>query len=385
MDVIGKIFSDSGLMALTWQNITMFIVAGILIYLAIAKNYEPLLLLPIGFGALVANIPNAMMASFDNWVAAGPEVVAPLMQLVYNAGIKTEFLPPVIFLGVGALTDFRPLLSRPITFVLGGAAQFGVMIAAVGAAYLFGFTPQESASIGIIGGADGPTSIYLTAKMAPHLMGAIAVASYSYMSLVPVIQPPVLRLLTTKKERAIQMKTAKPVSRTTVLLFPVIATLVTALLIPSVAPLIGMLMFGNLIRESGVTDRLSNTASTHLINAVTIFLALAVGSTMEGTNFIQPQTLFILVLGCVAFIFSTAGGILFAKLLNLVLPERMKINPCIGAAGVSAVPMAARVVQKFVSEQTKGKVNPLMAAMGPNVAGVIGTAIAAGVFLALLK
>ena len=385
MDVIGKIFSDSGLMALTWQNITMFIVAGILIYLAIAKNYEPLLLLPIGFGALMANIPNSMMASFDNWVASGPEVVAGLMQLVYNAGIKTEFLPPVIFLGVGALTDFRPLLSRPITFVLGGAAQFGVMIAAVGAAYLFGFTPQESASIGIIGGADGPTSIYLTAKMAPHLMGAIAVASYSYMSLVPVIQPPVLRLLTTKKERAIQMKTAKPVSRTTVLLFPVIATLVTALLIPSVAPLIGMLMFGNLIRESGVTDRLSNTASTHLINAVTIFLALAVGSTMEGTNFLKAQTLFILVLGCVAFIFSTAGGIVFAKLLNLVLPERMKINPCIGAAGVSAVPMAARVVQKFVSEQTKGKVNPLMAAMGPNVAGVIGTAIAAGVFLALLK
>ncbi|MDD4997845.1 MAG: sodium ion-translocating decarboxylase subunit beta [Syntrophales bacterium] len=385
MDVIGKIFSDSGLMALTWQNITMFIVAGILMYLAIAKNYEPLLLLPIGFGALVANIPNAMMASFDNWVAAGPEVVAPLMQLVYNAGIKTEFLPPVIFLGVGALTDFRPLLSRPITFVLGGAAQFGVMIAAVGAAYLFGFTPQESASIGIIGGADGPTSIYLTAKMAPHLMGAIAVASYSYMSLVPVIQPPVLRLLTTKKERAIQMKTAKPVSRTTVLLFPVISTLMTALLIPSVAPLIGMLMFGNLIRESGVTDRLSNTASTHLINAVTIFLALAVGSTMEGTNFLKSQTLFILVLGCIAFVCSTAGGILFAKLLNLVLPERMKINPCIGAAGVSAVPMAARVVQRFVSEQTKGKVNPLMAAMGPNVAGTIGTAIAAGVFLALLK
>ena len=385
MDVIGKIFSDSGLMALTWQNITMFIVAGILIYLAIAKNYEPLLLLPIGFGALMANIPNSMMASFDNWVASGPEVVAGLMQLVYNAGIKTEFLPPVIFLGVGALTDFRPLLSRPITFVLGGAAQFGVMVAAVGAAYLFGFTPQESASIGIIGGADGPTSIYLTAKMAPHLMGAIAVASYSYMSLVPVIQPPVLRLLTTKKERAIQMKTAKPVSRTTVLLFPVISTLITALLIPSVAPLIGMLMFGNLIRESGVTDRLSNTASTHLINAVTIFLALAVGSTMEGTNFLKAQTLFILVLGCVAFIFSTAGGIVFAKLLNLVLPERMKINPCIGAAGVSAVPMSARVVQKFVSEDTGGKVNPLMAAMGPNVAGVIGTAIAAGVFLALLK
>ena len=385
MELLQKIFFDSGLMALTWQNVTMFVVSGILMYLAIAKEYEPLLLLPIGFGALVANIPNAMMASFDNWVAAGPDVVAPLMQLVYNAGIKTEFLPPVIFLGVGALTDFRPLLSRPITFVLGGAAQFGVFIAAMGAYYLFGFTPQEAGSIGIIGGADGPTSIYLTAKMAPHLMGAIAVASYSYMSLVPVIQPPVIRLLTTKKERAIQMKQAKPVSKTTVLLFPVISTLMVALLIPSVAPLIAMLMFGNLIRESGVTERLSNTASTHLINAVTIFLALAVGSTMEGTNFLQSKTLFILVLGCIAFIFSTAGGVIFAKIFNLFLPERMKINPCIGAAGVSAVPMSARVVQKFVSEETGGKVNPLMAAMGPNVAGVIGTAIAAGVFLALLK
>ncbi|MBU2054041.1 MAG: sodium ion-translocating decarboxylase subunit beta [Proteobacteria bacterium] len=385
MDLLHKIFFDSGLMALSWQNVAMFIVAGVLMYLAIAKNYEPLLLLPIGFGALMANIPNAMLASFDNWVPAGHDAVAPLMQLVYNAGIKTEFLPPVIFLGVGALTDFRPLLSRPITFVLGGAAQFGVFIAAVGASYIFGFTPQEAGSIGIIGGADGPTSIYLTAKMAPHLMGAIAVASYSYMSLVPVLQPPVLRLLTTKKERAIQMKQAKPVSRTTVLLFPVICTLMVSLLIPTVAPLIGMLMFGNLIRESGVTERLSNTASTHLINTVTIFLALAVGSTMEGTNFLQSKTLFILVLGCIAFLFSTAGGILFAKLLNLVLPERMKINPCIGAAGVSAVPMSARVVQKFVSEETGGKVNPLMAAMGPNVAGVIGTAIAAGVFLALLK
>ncbi|MBU2261732.1 MAG: sodium ion-translocating decarboxylase subunit beta [Proteobacteria bacterium] len=385
MDLLHKIFFDSGLMALSWQNVAMFIVSGVLMYLAIAKNYEPLLLLPIGFGALMANIPNAMLASFDNWVPAGHDAVAPLMQLVYNAGIKTEFLPPVIFLGVGALTDFRPLLSRPITFVLGGAAQFGVFIAAVGASYIFGFTPQEAGSIGIIGGADGPTSIYLTAKMAPHLMGAIAVASYSYMSLVPVLQPPVLRLLTTKKERAIQMKQAKPVSRTTVLLFPVICTLMVSLLIPTVAPLIGMLMFGNLIRESGVTERLSNTASTHLINTVTIFLALAVGSTMEGTNFLQSKTLFILVLGCIAFLFSTAGGILFAKLLNLVLPERMKINPCIGAAGVSAVPMSARVVQKFVSEETGGKVNPLMAAMGPNVAGVIGTAIAAGVFLALLK
>ena len=309
----------------------------------------------------------------------------PLLQMVYDVGIRTEFLPPVIFLGVGALTDFRPLLGRPITFLLGAAAQFGIFAAALGAFYLFGFSMDEAASIGIIGGADGPTSIFLTAILAPHLLGAVAVAAYSYMSLVPIIQPPIMRLLTTKAERAIDMPQARPVSRTAVILFPVVTAVLAALAVPACAPLLGMLMFGNLLRESGVTDRLFKTAGGALINIVTIFLGITVGATMEGASFLKAQTIFILILGAFAFAFSTFGGVLFAKLLNLVLPARSRINPCIGAAGVSAVPMAARVVQDFVSKQTDGKVNPLMAAMGPNVAGVIGSAVAAGVFLALLR
>jgi oxaloacetate decarboxylase beta subunit len=304
---------------------------------------------------------------------------------VYDAGIRTEFLPPVIFLGVGALTDFRPLLGRPLTFLLGAAAQLGIFVAAVGAFYLFGFTMEEAASIGIIGGADGPTSIFLTAILAPHLLGAVAVAAYSYMSLVPIIQPPVIRLLTTPSERAIDMPQVRPVSRTAVILFPIVTTVVAALAIPACAPLLGMLMFGNLLRESGVTDRLFKTAGGALINVVTIFLGITVGATMEGSAFLAPQTLKILVLGAFAFGFSTFGGVVFAKLLNLLLPVDRRMNPCIGAAGVSAVPMAARVVQDFVSRQTDGRVNPLMAAMGPNVAGVIGSAVAAGVFLALLR
>lgn len=383
MEIFQALLNEGGFLNLGWQNLVMFAVAGIFIYLAIAKGYEPLLLLPIAFGAILANLPKANLSSVDV-VLAGDHALG-LMQLIYNAGLKTELLPPLIFLGVGALTDFRPLLSRPITFILGAGAQLGVFVAAVGAVYLFGFNLKEAASIGIIGGADGPTSIYLASKLAPHLLGAIAVASYSYMSLVPVIQPPVLRLLTTKHERNIQMKIAKPVSKITVLLFPIIGVIMTALFVPSCAPLMGMLFFGNLIRESGVTDRLSQTAGTHLINTVTIFLALTVGSTMEGNAFLKPQTLFIMVLGAFAFACSTFGGIVFAKAINLFLPEGKKINPCIGAAGVSAVPMSARVVQKFVSEETNGRVNPLMAAMGPNVAGVVGTAMAAGVFLALIK
>jgi sodium ion-translocating decarboxylase beta subunit len=383
MEMIGDLLQQGGFLGLTWQNGVMFAVAGIFIYLAIAKGYEPLLLLPISFGAIMANLPKAMMSSSDEIIAEGHAV--GLMQLIYDAGLRTEVLPPLIFLGVGALTDFRPLLSRPITFVLGAGAQLGVFIAAVGAVYLFGFSLQEAAVIGIIGGADGPTSIFLATNLAPHLLGAVAVASYSYMSLVPVIQPPVMRLLTSKKERAIQMKVAKPVSRTTVLLFPIVGVVMTSLVVPPAAPLMGMLFFGNLIRESGVTDRLSQTAGTHLINTVTIFLALTVGSTMEGTAFLQKQTIFIMLLGAFAFAMSTFGGIVFAKAINLFLPEGKKINPCIGAAGVSAVPMSARVVQRFVSEETNGKVNPLMAAMGPNVAGVVGTAMAAGVFLALLR
>ena len=383
MDALIQLLQEAGFRHIEWQNGVMFFVAGLLIYLAVTKNYEPLLLVPIGFGALLANLPEAAMSASSQY-AAEPGARIPLLQLIYNAGIKTELLPPIIFMGVGALTDFRPLLSRPLTLLLGASAQIGIFIAALGAFYLFGFTAQEAASIGIIGGADGPTSIFLTAIMAPHLLGAVAVAAYSYMALVPVIQPPILKLLTTQKEREIDMPQARPVSNTAVIIFPVAIAVVVSLAIPTCAPLVGMLMFGNLLRESGVTDRLSKTAGGALINIVTIFLGLVIGATMDGASFLQQQTLFIMVLGMVAFSFSTAGGILFAKLINLLLPAGKKINPCIGAAGVSAVPMSARVVQQFVSSHTQGRVNPLMAAMGPNVAGVIGSAVAAGVFLALL-
>jgi carboxybiotin decarboxylase len=375
---------NSGFAGLTWQNLVMFAVGGVLIYLAVRKGYEPLLLIPIGFGAILANLPYAMMSASMAY-EHGTGIGHPVLQMVYDVGIRTEFLPPIIFLGVGALTDFRPLLGRPITFLLGAAAQFGIFVAALGAFYLFGFSIEESAAIGIIGGADGPTSIFLAAILAPHLLGAIAVAAYSYMSLVPIIQPPIMRMLTTSRERAIDMPQAKPVSQTAVILFPIVTAVLAALAVPACAPLIGMLMFGNLLRESGVTDRLFKTAGGALINIVTIFLGITVGATMEGATFLRPQTIFILVLGAFAFGFSTFGGVLFAKVLNLALPARSKINPCIGAAGVSAVPMSARVVQDFVTRETDGKVNPLMAAMGPNVAGVIGSAVAAGVFLALLR
>jgi oxaloacetate decarboxylase beta subunit len=384
VQILSTLFNESGFRGLTWQNLVMFAVGGLLIYLAIRKGYEPLLLIPIGFGAVLANLPRAMLAVSDSPVAAtGP--IPPLLQLVYDVGIRTEFIPPVIFLGVGALTDFRPLLARPVTFLLGAAAQLGVFVAAMGANRLLGFTPGEAASIGIIGGADGPTTIYLTSLLAPHLLGPVAVAAYSYMSLVPIIQPPVLRLLTTRAERAIDMPQAKPVSQAAVIVFPIVTAAVTALAVPSCAALVGLLMFGNLLRESGVTERLSRTAGGTIIDIATIFLGVTIGATMPGPVFLSPRTLYILALGAVAFVFSTAGGILFAKALNLVLPRSQRLNPCIGAAGVSAVPMSARVVQDFVSRDTNGKVNPLMAAMGPNVAGVIGTAVAAGVFLALLR
>lgn len=383
MDALVALLQGSGFVALAWQNLLMFGVAGVLIYLAVTRNYEPLLLVPIGFGALLANLPLANLAASSAYQADGAKL--PLLQLIYQAGIATELLPPLIFLGVGALTDFRPLLARPLTLILGAAAQLGIFVAALGAHYLFGFSAREAASIGIIGGADGPTSIFLTAILAPHLLGAVAVAAYTYMALVPVIQPPILRLLTTRAERAIPVARERAVSRTAVIAFPIAVTVLVSLAVPAAAPLIGMLMFGNLLKESGVTDRLSKTASGPLINIVTILLGLVVGATMNGETFLRPQTLFIIVLGAVAFAFSTAGGILLAKLLNLILPASQRINPCIGAAGVSAVPMSARVVQRFVAEQTRGKVNPLMAAMGPNVAGVIGSAVAAGVFLAILR
>jgi len=377
MEIVSQLLTSSGFAHLHWGNLVMLAIGGVLIYLAITKEYEPLLLIPIGFGAILANMPLAHMA-------AGLGVDEGLLQMIYRAGIKTEFLPPLIFLGVGVLTDFRPLLARPYTFLLGAAAQLGIFIAAIGAYSLAGFTLEEAAAIGIIGGADGPTSIFLAVQLAPHLLGAIALAAYTYMSLVPIIQPPIMRLLTTKKERALPIPEARSVSRTAVILFPIVTGVVAILAVPTCAPLIGMLMFGNLLRECGVTERLRKTAGGSLIDVVTIFLGIAVGATMASENFLRVQTLLILVLGAVAFAFSTAGGVLFAKLMNLVLPAARKVNPCLGAAGVSAVPMAARVVQRFVAEETDGEVNLLMAAMGPNVAGVIGSAVAAGVFLTLL-
>ena len=398
MDGFVKLAEASGFAGLQWGNLLMFVVGGVLIYLAVKKNYEPLLLIPIGFGAILANLPLAMLNASNSTqvleilplaegvTAAGHgQGLPPLMQMVYDMGIRTEFLPPVIFLGVGALTDFRPLLSRPITFLLGASAQLGIFFAALGAFYVFGFTIEEAASIGIIGGADGPTSIFLTAILAPHLLGAVAVAAYSYMSLVPIIQPPIIKLLTTKAERQMDVPEAREPSKTAVILFPIVTGGLASLAIPSAAPLVGLLMFGNLLRESGVTDRLAKTAGGSLIDIVTMFLGLVIGATMAAESFLQTQTLFILVLGAVAFAFSTAGGVLFAKFLNLCLPKHRRFNPAIGAAGVSAVPMAARVVQEVISKETEGRVNPLMAAMGPNVAGVIGSAVAAGVFLALLK
>jgi carboxybiotin decarboxylase len=370
-----KLLLNSGFANLTFSNWVMFALSSILVYLAIKKSYEPLLLIPIAFGVVLANFPLAEMGAYGEGIIG----------LIYEGGIRTELLPPIIFLGVGVLTDFRPLLSRPVTFLLGAAAQVGIIMAALGSAYLFGFTPGEAATIGIVGGADGPTTIFLASKLAPHLLGPVALAAYSYMSLVPIIQPPVLRLLTTQKEREIDMREGIAVSRTAIIIFPILSGGIASLAVPSSAPLMGMLMFGNLIRESGVTDRLKKTAGGALIDIVTIFLGIAVGATMAGELFLSPQTLMIFGLGAVAFIFSTAGGILLAKFMNLFLSESKKINPCIGAAGVSAVPMSARVVQDFVSRHTNGRVNPVMAAMGPNVAGVIGSAIAAGVFLALLS
>jgi oxaloacetate decarboxylase beta subunit len=374
MEVVQELISQSGFANLTLGNLVMFVIAAVLLDLAITKGYEPLLLIPIGFGAVLANLPLANMASYGEGIIV----------ILYDAGLRTELLPPLIFLGIGALTDFRPLMGRPLTFLLGAAAQLGIFVAALGAFYFLGFTPREAAAIGIIGGADGPTSIFLTIQLAPHLLGPVAIAAYSYMSLVPIIQPPILRLLTTKRERAIDMPQAIPISQRAAILFPIFTGVLASLAVPSSAPLIGMLMFGNLLRESGVTSRLRKTASGPMMDMVTIVLGLTVGATMSASYFLKWDTLMIMVLGAVAFAFSTAGGIVFAKIINLFLPTDKRINPCIGAAGVSAVPMAARVVQQFVSQETRGRVNPLMPAMGPNIAGVIGSAVAAGVFLTML-
>ena len=361
-------------MHLEWRQVVMLGVASLLLWLAIVKEFEPLLLVPIGFGALIVNLPmNGLMTP-----PHGEEIGGLFHYLSY--GVTLEIFPPLIFLGLGALTDFGPLLANPKTLILGGAAQLGVFTAFIGA-WLMGFTPREAASIGIIGGADGPTSIYLTVKLAPHLLGPIAVSAYSYMALVPLIQPPIMKLLTTKAEREIRMTADFAVSRPIRIAFPIVVTVVGALLVPAATSLIGLLMFGNLLRECGVTERLARSAQNELINLVTILLGLSVGVTMSGGTFLHAQTIKILVLGCFAFSFSTAGGVLLAKLLSR-LPGT-PINPLIGAAGVSAVPMAARVAH-VVGQEADPNNYLLMHAMGPNVAGVIGTAIAAGALLAFL-
>ena len=366
MRALVSVWTDSGFAALTIENVIMILVGLVLLYLAIAKEYEPLLLMPIAFGDIMANFPNT-----------GFETDMGVMMAI-GYGIKYEIFPPLIFMGVGAMTDFGPLIANPKTMLLGAAAQIGVFVALAGA-MLLGFNVQEAASIGIIGGADGPTSIYLTSKLAPHLLGAVAVAAYSYMSLVPLIQPPIMKLCTTKKQRQIKMVNLRPVTHFEKVAFPIVVAIVVSLLLPPVASLMGMLCLGNLFEVSGVTARLSDTAQNALCNIVTIFLATGTGLTMTGDKFIRVQTLEIIVLGLVAFAAGTAGGVLFGQIMRIASGN--KVNPLIGSAGVSAVPMAARV-----SQVVGLKDNPsnylLMQAMGPNVAGVIGTAVAAGTMLA---
>jgi oxaloacetate decarboxylase beta subunit len=362
---------NMGLLSLAPGMLAMWLIGLILIYLAIAKEYEPLLLLPIGFGILIANLPETQLMAHGEG----------LIWRFYHYGIEWEVIPPLIFLGLGAMTDFGPLLAQPRLIFLGAGAQVGVYVTFF-AAYAMGFTLQESATIGIIGGADGPTTIFLAAKLAPHLLGAVAVAAYSYMALVPIIQPPVMYVLTTENERKIKMQKGRKVAAREKLVFPIVAAMVIMLLVPASAPLMAMFMLGNLFRESKVVERLSDTAQNALINIVTIFLGISVGATMNAANFLRKEVIFVFVLGLIAFVISTASGILLAKLVNLF--TKNKINPLVGAAGVSAVPMAARVVQKVGAAADK-KNYLLMFAMGPNIAGVIGTVIAAGIFLTILK
>ncbi len=414
---LSDMFMDSGLMAFFqdggWRNVIMIAVACVLIYLAIVKQYEPLLLLPIAFGMLLVNIPLGGVMDYPKMVIQPISELANmdpnshfqtikllgedgnayqffinnthaeyanggLLYYLYQ-GVKLGIYPPLIFLGIGCMTDFGPLIANPKSFLLGAAAQFGIFGTFIGAIAL-GFTNQEAASIAIIGGADGPTAIYTTGKLAPDLLGPIAVAAYSYMALVPVIQPPIMKLLTTKKERAVVMEQLRPVSKTEKIVFPIVVTLVVCLLVPSATPLVGMLMLGNLFKESGVVDRLVKTAQNELMNIVTIFLGVTVGATATAERFLTAQTLGIVVLGLCAFCVGTAAGVLFGKLMYIF--TKGKVNPLIGSAGVSAVPMAARVSQKVGAKE-----NPtnflLMHAMGPNVAGVIGSGVAAGVLISL--
>lgn len=374
-EAIQTLIQDSGFAALTWQSGVMILISLVLIYFAIAKKYEPLLLLPIAFGMLLINLPiTGLMTGPVDGQAGG------LLYYLYQ-GVKLGIYPSLIFLGIGTMTDFGPLIARPASLFLGAGAQFGIAIAFV-VAIALGFAPEEAASIAIIGGADGPTAIYLTSKLAPELLPSIAVAAYSYMALIPLIQPPIMRALTTKKEREIKMTQLRVVSKLEKICFPIIVSMLCILLLPSVAPLIGMLMLGNLFKESGVTERLSDTAQNAMINIVTIFLGVTVGATATAEQFLSPATLKIIFLGLMAFSFSTIGGLLLGKLMCFL--SGGKINPLIGSAGVSAVPMAARVSQ--VEGQKANRTNYLlMHAMGPNVAGVIGSAVAAGILLSLFQ
>jgi oxaloacetate decarboxylase beta subunit len=375
IESISSLFASTGYLHMTWGNFIMISVALFLIYLAVHKGYEPLLLLPISFGMLLSNLP------LGNLMAGPASATEPggLFYWLYQ-GVLKDIYPPLIFLGVGAMTDFGPLIAYPQTFLLGAAAQFGVYITLIGA-MLLGFPVREAASIGIIGGADGPTAIFLASKLAPQRMAAIAVAAYSYMALVPIIQPPIMRALTTAKERAVVMKQLRPVSKLERIVFPIVVTVVVGLFLPPAIPLVGMLMLGNLLRESGVVDRLSETAQNGLMNTIVIFLGLTVGATASAETFLKLETLEILVLGLLAFAGGTAAGLLLGKLMYVL--SGGKVNPLIGSAGVSAVPMAARVSQLEASKANPGNFI-LMQAMGPNVAGVIGTAVAAGVFLSIL-
>ena len=372
MELINQIWIESGIYQITGGQVAMIAICLLLLYLGIVKKFEPLLLVTIGFGGLLSNIPGVEIATGSG-----------LLHLLYVVGIETGVFPLIIFMGVGALTDFGPLLANPKTLFLGAAAQFGIFATLLGALGLtelgiMDFSLREAAAIGIIGGADGPTAIYVAGKLAPHLLGAIAVAAYSYMALVPLIQPPIMRLLTTEAERKIEMVQLREVSKTERIVFPLLLLLLVALLLPSAAPLLGMLCFGNLMRECGVVDRLSDTTQNSLINTVTIFLGLAVGSKLSAEQFLDWSTLSILLLGMVAFAIGTASGLLMGKALNKI--SSTPINPLIGAAGVSAVPMAARVANKVGLEANPQNIL-LMHAMGPNVAGVIGSAVAAGIMI----
>ena len=376
IEAFGKLLAESGFAALSWREVVMLIVACVLLYLAIEKKFEPLLLLPIAFGMLLANLPEAGLM-YDATVDGGAWYQSGIIRIMYS-GVKSSLFPCLIFMCIGAMTDFGPLIANPISLLLGASAQFGIYIAFIIANATGLFTPEQAAAIGIIGGADGPTAIYVANNLAPNLVASIAIAAYSYMALIPLIQPPIMKLLTTEKERKIRMKQLRPVSKKEKIVFPIFVTIFCSLILPDVAPLLGMLMLGNLFKESGVVDRLSDTAQNALCNIVTIMIGLSVGATANGEAFIQVQTLAIVVLGLVALSFSTVGGVLLGKLLCVI--THGKINPLIGSAGVSAVPMAARVSQKVGSESDPHNFL-LMHAMGPNVAGVIGSAVAAGFFM----